>query len=83
VEGWIISLLLGTVAGWLVSQIFKGSSLGLLGDILVCIVSRFIGYWLLGKLGVSLGSGWFGYILTAAIGAIVLLAVLNPILKKR
>ncbi|MBL0294522.1 MAG: GlsB/YeaQ/YmgE family stress response membrane protein [Saprospiraceae bacterium] len=81
-EGTIISLILGGVAGWLGGQLYKGSGLGLIGNIIVGIIGGFIGYWGLGKLGISLGSGWLGYILTAALGAIVLLAILNLIIKK-
>jgi uncharacterized membrane protein YeaQ/YmgE (transglycosylase-associated protein family) len=82
-EGVIISLVLGAIAGWLGGQLYKGSGLGLIGNIVVGILGGFIGYWGLGKLGVSLGAGWIGYILTAAIGAIVLLALLNLIVKKK
>jgi uncharacterized membrane protein YeaQ/YmgE (transglycosylase-associated protein family) len=82
-QGIIISLILGAIAGWLGAQLYKGSGLGLVGNIVVGILGGFIGYWGLGKLGVSLGSGWIGYILTAAIGAISLLALLNLIIKKK
>ena len=82
-EGIIISLILGAIAGWLGGQLYKGSGLGLIGNIVTGILGGFIGYWGLGKLGVNLGSGWIGYILTAAIGAIVLLALLNLIIKKK
>lgn len=81
-EGVIVSLILGAVAGWLGGQLFKGSGLGLIGNIVVGILGGVIGYWGLGKLGISLGTGWVGYILTAAIGAVVLLAVINLIFKK-
>ncbi|MES1221826.1 MAG: GlsB/YeaQ/YmgE family stress response membrane protein [Bacteroidota bacterium] len=79
----IVTLIIGAIAGWLGSQLFKGSSLGLLGNIVVGIIGGFIGYWLLGKLGVSLGTGWVGAILTSTIGAVVLLAILNLLLKGR
>ena len=82
-EGIIISLILGAIAGWLGGQLYKGSGLGLMGNIIVGILGGFIGYWGLGKLGVSIGNGWTGYILTATIGAIVLLALLNLIIKKK
>ncbi len=80
-EGIIITLILGAIAGWLGGQLFKGSGLGLIGNIVVGILGGFIGYWLFGKLGISLGSGWIGYILTAAIGAVVLLAIINLIFR--
>ena len=81
--GIIISLILGAVAGWLGGQMFKGSGLGLIGNIVVGIVGGFIGYWLFDKLGIHLGGGWLGYIFTAAIGAVILLAVLNLIFGKK
>ena len=83
VEGIIVTLILGAVAGWLGSQIYKGSGLGLIGNIIVGILGGFIGYWGLGKLGVSFGPGIIGYILTAAIGAIALLFIVNLISGRR
>ncbi|OFY67385.1 MAG: hypothetical protein A2Y71_12430 [Bacteroidetes bacterium RBG_13_42_15] len=79
----VVILIIGAVAGWLGSTIYKGSGLGIIGNIIVGIAGSFVGYWLLGKLGVSLGDGWIGAILTGAIGAIVILFLLNLIFKKR
>lgn len=80
-EGILVTIILGAIAGWLGSKIYEGSGLGLLGNIVVGIVGGFIGYWGLGKLGINLGSGYIGYILTAAIGAIALLFIINLIKK--
>ncbi|HNU89177.1 MAG TPA: GlsB/YeaQ/YmgE family stress response membrane protein [Ferruginibacter sp.] len=81
IQSLIITLVLGAVAGWLGGQVFKGSGLGLIGNIVVGIVGGFIGYWLLPKIGlhINTGTAWLNYILTAAIGAVVLLAVINII----
>ena len=79
----VVTLFIGAIAGWLGSMIYKGSGLGIIGNILVGIVGSIIGYWLLGKLGINLGTGWIGAILTGAIGAIVILLLLNLIIKKR
>ena len=80
----IIILILGAVAGWLGGLVFKGSGLGLIGNIVVGIVGGFIGYWLLPKLGlhINTGTSWLNYVLTAGIGAVVLLALLNIIFRK-
>jgi uncharacterized membrane protein YeaQ/YmgE (transglycosylase-associated protein family) len=77
----IIILILGAAAGWLAGMVFQGGGLGLIGNIVVGIVGGFIGYWLLPKLGwnINTGKGWLNYILTAAIGAVVLLAIINII----
>ncbi|MEO7764174.1 MAG: GlsB/YeaQ/YmgE family stress response membrane protein [Ferruginibacter sp.] len=77
----LIILLLGALAGWLAGMVFQGGGLGLLGNIVCGIVGGFIGYWLMPKLGVHIntGTGWLDYVLTAAIGAIVLLVLINLI----
>lgn len=82
-DGVITALVLGAIAGWLGGQFYKGSGLGLIGNIVVGILGGYIGYWGLAKLGVNLGAGIVGYILTAAIGAVALLALLNIVVKKR
>ncbi len=46
-------------------------------DILVGIVGAVIGGWLFSVLGVSLGGGLIGTLLTAVIGAVVLLFVIR------
>lgn len=79
----LVTIIIGAVAGWLGSTIYKGGSLGIIGNIVVGIIGSFVGYWLLGKFGINLGSGWIGAILTGALGAILILFVLNLILKKR
>ena len=80
----IIVLVLGAVAGWLGGLVFKGSGLGLIGNIIVGIAGGFVGYWLLPKLGlhINTGTSWINYVLTAGIGAVVLLAALNIIFRK-
>ncbi|MEJ8843232.1 hypothetical protein WG954_12655 [Lacibacter sp. H375] len=40
----IATLLIGAIAGWLGSQLFKGRGLGLLGNIVVGILGSFVGY---------------------------------------
>jgi uncharacterized membrane protein YeaQ/YmgE (transglycosylase-associated protein family) len=79
----IITLLIGAAAGWLGSLIVRGGGLGLLGNLIVGILGSFVGYWLLGKLDIHLGSGWVGAILTGAVGAIVILVLVNLIFRKK
>jgi uncharacterized membrane protein YeaQ/YmgE (transglycosylase-associated protein family) len=79
----LVILIIGAVAGWLGSTIYKGSGLGLIGNIVVGIIGSFVGYWALGKLGINLGTGWIGAILTGAVGAIIILILLNLIFPRR
>lgn len=76
-------LIIGAVAGWLGSQIFQGGSLGLIGNIIVGIIGSFIGSWALSKFGTSFGGGVIGQILTGALGAIILLAIINLFTRGR
>ena len=79
----LVILLIGALAGWLGSMIFKGSGLGLLGNIVIGIVGRFVGYRLLGKIGEELGTGWVGSILRGAFGALIILFVSNLLFRRR
>lgn len=78
VEGLIIFLLVGAVAGWLAGQIVKGHGFGLIGNIIVGIVGAFLAGWLLPGLGLGLG-GIVGSIVYAAVGAIILLLLIGLI----
>ncbi|MEZ4920543.1 MAG: GlsB/YeaQ/YmgE family stress response membrane protein [Saprospiraceae bacterium] len=79
----LATLIIGAVAGWLGSQVFKGSSLGLIGNIVVGVLGSFVGGWACGVLGINLGAGLLGAILTGALGAIIILAVVNLVTKKK
>jgi len=74
IMGLLWTIIIGAVAGWLGSQVFRDGSLGLIGNIIVGIIGGFIGYWLLGN---TFGTAIVGQILTGAVGAVVLLAIIN------
>jgi len=77
-EGLIIFLVIGAVAGWLAGQIMKGGGFGLVGDIIVGVIGSVIGGWLFGVLGIAAG-GLIGSIIAALIGAIILIAIIRAI----
>ncbi len=68
-------LLVGAVAGWLAGQVMKGRSLGILWNIILGIIGGVVGGWLFGVLGISAGGGLLGGIITAAVGAALLIFV--------
>lgn len=80
-EGLLILLLIGAVAGWLAGLIVKGRGLGLIGNIVVGIVGAFISSWLLPRLGIVIGGGIVGSIIHAMIGAVILLVIVMAIRK--
>ncbi len=73
----IIWLIIGAIAGWLAGQIVKGGGFGLIGDIIVGIVGAFIAGELFPTLGLRLGGGMLSQIITAAIGACILLFIVR------
>lgn len=82
-ETILVVLLIGAIAGWLGSVIFKGSGLGLPGNIVVGILGSFVGSWVLGKLNIVIGGGPIvNAILTGAIGAILILFLLSLFYKR-
>ena len=81
-ESLLVILLIGAIAGWLAGVVMKGGGFGLLGDIVIGIIGAFVGTFVLGRLGVSLGAGWVGSILTAMIGAIIVLALVRLIRRR-
>jgi uncharacterized membrane protein YeaQ/YmgE (transglycosylase-associated protein family) len=79
-EGFIIFVLVGLVAGWLAGQIMKGGGFGLIGDIIVGVIGAVIGGWLWTFLKLpSIGPWWLTDIIIATIGACILLFILRLI----
>jgi uncharacterized membrane protein YeaQ/YmgE (transglycosylase-associated protein family) len=77
VEGFIITLIIGAIAGWLAGQIVKGYGFGIIGNIIVGIVGGLIAGWLFPAVGWSFGSPVLGSIIAATLGAIILLVIIG------
>lgn len=78
--GIIAWLIVGAIAGWLAGQIMKGKGFGVFGNIGIGIVGAVIGGWVFSLLEWFPG-GLIGSILTATIGAVILLFVVGAINK--
>jgi uncharacterized membrane protein YeaQ/YmgE (transglycosylase-associated protein family) len=79
--GWIWSLIIGGIVGWLASIVMKADSqMGLIGNILVGIVGSALGFWLAGLLGwASEGGGLIGRMVVGVAGAALLIYLLRAI----
>ncbi|MBD9437677.1 GlsB/YeaQ/YmgE family stress response membrane protein [Pseudoxanthomonas sp. PXM03] len=81
---FLIYLIVGGVAGWLASLVMKrDGSQGIILNVVVGIIGGFLGGWLLPTLGLGLGGGWVGFLITAFIGAVVLLLIVNLFTRGR
>ena len=82
VEQLVVFLLIGGAAGWLAGLIMKGGGFGILGNIIAGVIGAVLGGWLFGLLGISVGGQWLGSLVTATVGAVILLFAIGFIRKK-
>ncbi len=80
-QHFLIMCGIGILAGWLASLVMKGGGSGLLRDLIIGLLGGIIGGWLIPQTGLHLGGGYVGAILTAFIGAVVLLLLVRIIAK--
>ena len=71
-------IVLGGLAGWLASLLFKGSGSGIILNIIIGIIGSILGGWVLGFFGL-VAKGTTGSFVTAVVGAIILLAIVRAI----
>lgn len=74
-------LVIGALAGWLAGILTKGMGFGVLGNIIVGVVGAVIGGHIIHFIGVSTGHGFVASLVTALVGALVLLFIINLIRK--
>jgi uncharacterized membrane protein YeaQ/YmgE (transglycosylase-associated protein family) len=76
--GIIAWLVVGLIAGWLAGVVMKGGGFGLVGDIVMGLIGAFVG-GLLASLFIKGDAGFFGSIVVAFIGAVILIAVVRAL----
>ncbi len=78
--GIIWSIIIGGVAGWLAGQIMKSTGNGVLVNILLGIIGGMVGGFAFDLLGLS-AHGLIGQLVTATVGAILLILLARAIRK--
>lgn len=71
----LVWLIIGAIAGWAAGEVMRGRGFGLLGNIVVGILGALLGGWLFGLLGITSTGFPIGSLITAFVGAVVLLAL--------
>lgn len=82
--GFIIWIIVGALAGWVASMIMKtDKSMGAFANIVVGIIGALLGGFVVGLFGIDVASGELSIpsILTAILGAVILLAILKAVRK--
>jgi uncharacterized membrane protein YeaQ/YmgE (transglycosylase-associated protein family) len=75
---WIVWIVVGGLAGALADRLIQGDKLGILGNIVIGIIGGLIGGAILGLFGLG-GDGILWTFLTAFLGAVLLLWLINAI----
>lgn len=81
--GILWTIVVGLLAGALASWIMKGEGFGFILNIIVGLIGSFVGSWVYNLLGISSGGGVLGSLITATVGAIILLFVLSLFNKRK
>jgi uncharacterized membrane protein YeaQ/YmgE (transglycosylase-associated protein family) len=77
--GWIITLVVGGVIGWLASILMKtNAQMGIIANVVVGIVGSSLGFWLAGVLGLAT-YGAIAQWAVAVVGAVVLIWILKAV----
>lgn len=81
---WILAIIVGGVAGWLASLVMnRDASMGILWNIVVGVVGAVIGKFVLGLLNITGDGNWLLWFISAIVGAIILLAIVNLVQRGR
>lgn len=77
--GWIVSLIIGGVVGWLASILMKtNAQMGWIANVLVGVVGSMLGFWLAGLLGFAAVGGIARFVVSVA-GAALLIFILGKL----
>ena len=77
--GWIISLIIGGIVGWLASIVMKtDAQMGWIANVAVGVVGSMLGYWIAGLLGFAAMGGIARFIVAFG-GAVLLIFILGKL----
>jgi uncharacterized membrane protein YeaQ/YmgE (transglycosylase-associated protein family) len=72
--GFIATIVIGLLAGWIAGHITRGRGFGCIVDVILGLIGAVIGRWLFLKLGIVTW-GFFGTLAAATVGAVLLVAI--------
>ena len=77
--GWIVTLIIGGIVGWLASIVMKtNAQMGLIANVLVGVVGSSLGFWIAGLLGLEPTGGILRFVVAIA-GAALLIFILGKL----
>ena len=79
--GWLVTIIIGGVCGWLAGMLMDSKKNSLLINIILGVVGGFVAGLIFGLLGIGAG-GYIGTFIVSTIGACALIWVWKNVLKK-
>ena len=77
--GWIVTLIVGGIVGWLASKLMKTDrQMGILANVIVGIVGSSLGFWVAGLLGFA-AYGLIAQWVVSVAGAALLIFILKAL----
>jgi uncharacterized membrane protein YeaQ/YmgE (transglycosylase-associated protein family) len=77
--GWIVTLIVGGIVGWLASKLMKtDKQMGILANVIVGIIGSSLGFWVAGLLGFA-AYGVVAQWVVAVAGAALLIFILKAL----
>ncbi|KGL50154.1 GlsB/YeaQ/YmgE family stress response membrane protein [Porphyromonas cangingivalis] len=80
--GWIITIIIGLLAGLIGSAIMRNGSMGWIKSILLGLVGSVVGKFAYGLFGMSADEGFWGQLVVSTIGACLILFIAGLFRKK-
>lgn len=81
--GWIWTLVIGGLAGFIASKVVKGSGSGLIVNIILGILGSWFGGWIFSLLGITVSGVKWPFFLSSLVGAILILFIAGLLFKKK
>ena len=70
--GILWAIIIGGIAGWIAEQVMKTNH-GLLTNIICGVVGSFVGWWIVGLIGITILPGLISNIIVASLGAMLVI----------
>jgi uncharacterized membrane protein YeaQ/YmgE (transglycosylase-associated protein family) len=80
--GFVMAIVIGALAGWIAERLTR-SDHGLLTNIIMGIIGAVVGNFLLRLLGIGPAWGFLGNLITAIVGAVIVITIYRAITGRR
>jgi uncharacterized membrane protein YeaQ/YmgE (transglycosylase-associated protein family) len=80
--GFVMAIIIGAIAGWLAEK-FTRSDMGLFANIIMGIIGAVVANFLLRMIGIGPAYGFWGNLVSATVGAILVIVVYRAVTGRR